>query len=216
MLIKKIAKRILPREMHRFLSEQVQPSRYRNLYKTIKEIEPRTILEVGTWNGERAAKMIRVAQKYQSEIKYYGFDLFEDLTPEKFLEERSKRPPSEREVYEFLQRTGATIKLYRGDTVQTLPRAVREISKVDFVYIDGGHSLNTIQHDWENVEKLMHTGTVVIFDDYWRNRTDAGCKSLIDSLDEEKFFVSILPDINVFKNKEFGTLEISYAKVKLR
>jgi len=54
---------------------------------------------------------------------------------------------------------------------------------------------------------------VVIFDDYWRNREDAGCKVVVDHIDENVYTVEILKEIDVFNNADFGRLEISFARV---
>lgn len=214
-IIKKIAKSVFPQTYESLRINYHEPSRYKNLYSTIKKIKPKSIVEVGTWNGKRAVKMIECAQKY-NDVTYYGFDLFEDLTQDKYIEELSKKPPTMDEVLELLNATGAVIKLYKGDTIETLKTASDQLINVDFVYIDGGHSVETIQNDWNSVEKLMHNETMVIFDDYWRNRTDGGCKTVVDAIDKKKYKVEILPEINVFDNKDFGRLDISYARVELQ
>jgi predicted O-methyltransferase YrrM len=213
--LKNIAKRLLPKKYEDIRRRLTEPSRYQNLYKTIKTIKPKTILEVGTWNGERALKMLQLANKYQPGVTYYGFDLFEDLSDEKYISELSKKPPRESEVFELLQDAKSDINLFKGDTVLTLKKASTELPKIDFIYIDGGHSVETIQSDWDNIQMLMHEKSVVIFDDYWRNRVEDGCKTVIDAIDRSKYKVEIMPEINVFDNDDFGRLEISYAKVIL-
>ena len=193
------------------------PRRYRYLFETIREVHPKSILEVGTWNGNRSLQMIKLAQTMSpgGKIVYYGFDLFEEMTDALFAHELSKRPPAEADVCEKLTASGAEIRLYKGDSKIVLPKAILEIGKVDFVFIDGGHHVETIQSDWENVAKLMHERTVVIFDDYWRNRTDAGCKAVVDAIDQDKYMVEVLPVVDSFNN-EFGRLNISFARVRLR
>ena len=64
-----------------------KPRRYKNLNQAIDQLKPKNIMEIGVWNGNQSLQMITAAQKYHSpeEINYYGFDLFEDLTLEKFL-----------------------------------------------------------------------------------------------------------------------------------
>src|SRR3989344_4901474 len=60
------------------------PKRYRYLFEAILTLRARRIMEIGTWNGRRAEKMIVAAKQHRaaSEIEYYGFDLFEQMTPE--------------------------------------------------------------------------------------------------------------------------------------
>ncbi|MFT5036476.1 MAG: hypothetical protein ACI9VM_000036 [Candidatus Azotimanducaceae bacterium] len=192
------------------------PRRYKNLFKSITHLRAQKILEVGVWNGKRAVEMIDRAKKYNSDISYYGFDLFEELTEEKHKEELSKWPPSKSEVESLLQKTGADISLFTGNTLQSLPAAISSLPKMDFIFIDGGHSNETVLSDWENVRTLMHKDTIVIFDDYWRNRVDGGSKLTVDAIDTEYYNLEILPEIDSFNNPDFGRLDISFAKVTLR
>jgi predicted O-methyltransferase YrrM len=189
--------------------------RYKQLYDTIDQIHPKKIMEIGTWNGKRAIAMIETAKKYHSkgEIHYYGFDLFEDLSNAEYKYELSKMPPSKEVVTKAISQTGANIHLYQGNTIKVLPEVVSSLPKMDFVYIDGGHSLETVENDWLNTIEVMNNETVVIFDDYWVNREDGGCKPIVDKIDRQLFHVEILPITDRFSNAEFGKLVIRFAKV---
>ena len=191
------------------------PKRYHHLVDEIRKNKVTSILEVGTWSGDRAVEMIKVAHKYapNKKIRYTGFDLFEDLTDNLYMSELSKKPPTKKKVEEKLLQTGASVELVQGNTVETLPKYVMSSSKFDFIYIDGGHNAETIQSDWQAVSELMHENSVVIFDDYWRNREDQSAKPVVDRIDTQKYNVEVLPEIDVFENHNFGRLEISFAKV---
>lgn len=191
--------------------------RYDNLFKIIQEKEYRKIMEIGTWNGDHAVEMIKSASSnfQPKEIEYYGFDLFEDATNTMLEKEFSKgASPSLSLVNSKLNRTGAKIFLYKGNTKEVLPTVVKGLPEMDFVFIDGGHSIMTIRNDWRNVQKVMGKRTIVIFDDYW-NIENAGCKRIIDGLDRRRFKVEILPPKDKFK-KEWGILEINLVKVMKR
>jgi predicted O-methyltransferase YrrM len=198
----------------RIIKKINKPRRYKNLNQTIDQLKPKNIMEIGVWNGNRSLQMITAAQKYHSpeKINYYGFDLFEDLTLEKFKEEVSKMPPLKQEVEDKLRMTKSNINLFKGDTIQSLPENIAKLPKMDFIFIDGGHSLKTITNDWYCVQQLMHNETVVIFDDYW-NRNDAGAKPIIEGIDKDRFGVEILKPQDKFK-KEWGILKINFVKVK--
>lgn len=189
------------------------PKRYHHLYDLIRALKAHSILEIGVWNGKRALEMISEAQKQSSEVSYYGFDLFENLGEEKYHNELSKRPPSEESVRTLLEKTGARIFLFKGNTLESLPGAVPSLPTMDFIFIDGGHSIETIASDWMHIQKLVGNHTIVIFDDYWHNRVDAGCKTVVDAIDRSQYRVEILPEIDVFNNADFGRLEISFAKI---
>lgn len=214
-MIKKLAKKAFPSIYNSLQKKYTEPSRYKQFYKEIHKIKPKSILEVGVWDGEVALKMIGIAKRYNT-VSYYGFDLFEDLTEEQFRQEKSRRPLTIAEIKNKLSDSNADIRLYKGNTLETLKIASQSLPKIDFIYIDGGHSLETVESDWNNCKELMHHNTVVMFDDYWQNREDGGCKPIINSIDKSKYLVEIMPALDCYDNKDFGRLEIKHAKVQLR
>lgn len=167
-------------------------NRYENLYKIIDEIKPKDILEVGTHNGIQAKKMILLAQNYQlpESISYYGFDLWEDLTPEQKEYEHCGKCIA---TYALAEKNttirGCAINLIKGNTRQTLQTFAFGNEKfVDFAFIDGGHHYKTIASDWENVRKVMKKGGVVVFDDFYtwpstqEENYDIGCNRTINDI----------------------------------
>jgi len=174
-------------------------------------------MEIGTWKGKRAKQIIGHAAQYNSvnTISYFGFDLFEKIDLNVYKLEISKMPPTEREVFDFLSTTNATIKLYAGYTQETLTDISSKLPKMDLVFIDGGHSSQTVLNDWVAVQRLMDENTVVIFDDYWHNRKD-GPKVVIDKIDKSNYKVEFLPEVDVFFNPDFGKLVISLVKVTIK
>src|SRR5512139_3481937 len=101
--------------------------RYTQLIDFCRIKAPMAILEVGTWNGERATHMLNVSPEG---CKYYGFDLFEDATPQTDYEEMNvKRHYTMELVLDRL--TGFDVQLYKGNTRETLKNFNE---KVDFVW----------------------------------------------------------------------------------
>ena len=192
--------------------------RSKALFKIIKNNKCKNIMEIGTYNGDNALRMIEKASKNvpENQIQYYGFDLFELSDDETMLEEFSPscKPPLLETVREKLGKTKAKIHLYKGYTKDVLPRVINELPKMDIVKIDGGHSVETIENDWKYVQEVMNDKTFVIFDDYW-NREDAGCKKVVESIDRARFEVNILRIQDKFK-EEWGILKINYVCVKRR
>lgn len=190
--------------------------RYKHLFELVERVKPKNIMEIGIFDGENALKIIQIAQKYhkKNQINYYGFDLFESLDKKTYEKEISKHPLSMASVYKKLKKTNSNIFLFKGNTLETLPENYKKLPKMDLIIIDGGHSLETIENDWNYSKKLIKKNTYVLFDDYW-NRTNSGCKPLLDSLDRKKYEVKILPTQDVFFKKD-GLLRINYALVKLK
>jgi len=193
-----------------------KPKRYDYLFKFIKQNKCKQIMEIGVWNGFHALQMIKAAKEASpfTRIKYFGFDLFESIDANVAKESRTKIPSSLTVIKNKLEKTGAEIKLYKGYTKDTLRVFKYLHNEIDFIFIDGGHSLDVIYGDWLNIQPLINKNTIVIFDDYW-NRIDAGCKTLIDSLDLDYWDVEILPTVDKFK-KDWGVLEIRFVKVQRR
>ena len=104
-------------------------NRYGNLLIAINETagnskgRPYRIVEIGVYSGDHAELMIQHVQKTKKGVEYYGFDLFDKLTPELLTKEKSKPkpPPPAREVMKRLRKTGATVFLMEGFTSETLP-----------------------------------------------------------------------------------------------
>ena len=121
--------------------------------------------------------MLEEALRFGS-VHYYGFDLFDSCPLEEFPKAEWKKISLEK-IRTALERTGAKVSLFKGNTRETL--ALTPLPMMDFIFIDGGHSLETIENDWNHCKKLMHPKTVLVMDDYW-NRTDAGCRPLVDDV----------------------------------
>ena len=186
----------------------VKPVRYRHLLRTIYEKRCQRIMEIGTYKGIHARHMIETANIFHpmNRITYYGFDLFESLTDEDAQKEFVKKSPTYDEIKQRLEKTGASINLYRGYTKDTLPKFLEENKnkkQIDFIFIDGGHSIETISLDWSYVEKIMNPRTVVIFDDYYSNKeakdSGFGCQSLINNLDKDVYDIEILEPMDHFE-----------------
>ena len=209
---------IFKRIIHALLGTPKAPKRYAQLFESIRNIRPKNILEIGTWTGSRALQMIETAKEFTParEIHYYGFDLFEEFTEGAMSKELSKRPPSLAEVTAKLSVTGAGIHLYKGNTQETLPKTVHSLPLMDVIFIDGGHSIKTVENDWRFTSSLVSGKGVIIFDDYWENRTEAGAKPTVDTIDRERFSVELMPVVDSVRNTEFGELIIRFAKVKKR
>lgn len=158
--------------------------------------------------------MIKAAQKYHRNITYYGFDLFEEVTESKIKEELSKTLPSISivEVEAKLKKSGAKIHLFKGSTVKTLPQTVKRLPKMDFIFIDGGRSLEIIANDWKYASRLMHKQTFVIFDDYYEDKEDTGAKPIIDKIDRQSYNVCVLQPQDLF-TKDWGELKINCVQV---
>jgi len=189
--------------------------RYGYLLLVIDRNHCRNIMEIGTWTGKRSLEMIERAKRYNDakDISFYGFDLFELLTDKLNKEEFSKKPTTMAEVEERLRKAGAQIHLYKGFTKDTLPQAVKDLPKMDLIFIDGGHKVETIQNDWKYARELMHDETVVVFDDYYHKHDNVGCKTVVEAIDPSKYNVQILKPRDRVVTPWRRILEINFVRV---
>jgi len=145
----------------------------------IRRNKCKRIMEIGVADGRNARSMIKVAIRNFSpeEVEYYGFDLFSWDGDSRMEQVRQK-----------LKDTGCKFKLFKGDSVKTLPEIVKTLLKMDLIFIDGGHSYATAQSDWENSKFLMHNNTAVFFHNY----DFSGPKRVVDSISREEYQVKII------------------------
>ena len=212
-------------------------NRYQLLLREVRRTRPCTrVVEVGTWNGARAEQLAMAALSSNAHVTYHGFDLFEMQTEEDFAEELSKRPPSEATVRERLERFAAMLaggpwrpwsrhgrgvrpwmprsfsyELHKGYTRDTMPAFADEHERsVDFVFIDGGHSIETIENDWTCAARLVRVGGTIVLDDHYQNDalTDRfGCNFLRERLRlDPAWDVDVLPVVDVVP--EMGGIQL--------
>lgn len=158
------------------------PKRYRQLADLIrhytKDTKPTVdgkktfcMAETGTWNGGRAIEMALAAFETVDYVVYNGYDLFEEATAELDAAELNSKPHNTLEAVEarlnkfaelMKEREDKSFKfsLNKGDTKHTL---FQDPCELDFAYIDGGHSDETVEHDYE----MLKATPVIVFDDYF-------------------------------------------------
>ena len=194
------------------------PSRYDWLTATIIKTRwqvdrdlPFYLMEIGTGRGINAAKMLTTACAFSSNVHYYGYDLFRELTAEEMERELSKQPDPVAVVETRLKELTPNITLFPGDTKTTLAHPYSG-GPMDLIFVDGGHSWETINSDWHNIQRYIGPSTTIIFDDYYTDvEGEVGCQRLIDSLDRSRWSVEILEP-----QETWGRLKINMVMVRLR
>ena len=170
--------------------------RYVNMPKLIRQLPPgsKTLMEIGVYHGVNGRDMIQTALETVGDVYYYGFDFFGDMTIKMAKEEFGHLPATEEVAYNRLRGPGVTVELIKGDTKDTLPEFAERGIVPDFVFIDGGHSFETVANDWKWVEKMILPRTIIVLDDYLSEskKLGWGCNRVIDSLDESIYSVEVL------------------------
>lgn len=161
------------------------------LNEHIRKNDCKRIMEIGVLDGENARTMVEVATKNVpiKEVEYYGFDFYDG--------------PNFNRVRDKLERTGCKFKLFKGDTVETLPKAAKALPKMDLIFIDGGKSYAEAKNDWECSKALMHDGTAVFIHNYYFS----GVKRMVDEIPRGEYRVEIIhphddPDTAMVKKRK--------------
>lgn len=177
------------------------------LFETLKTNKCKKIMEIGTHNGKNAVDMIKASNA----THYYGFDLFEDRTESQTAEEYSPvEIPTVKGVEEFIRaNTTAEVTLVKGNTRETLPDST--LPKMDLIYIDGGHSIETTRSDWLNAQRFIHDKTIVYFDDYNDEMPFIGSYFITKELTPDYKF-EVLPQTNYYK-RPYGRLKCQLLRV---
>jgi len=182
-------------------TQDILPSRYKQLADLVRFYKPKTILETGTWNGGRAIEMALAAFQKTDEVHYIGYDLFEDATTETDHEEFNVKPHNTLEavhkrLVEFSEHVKEkenkefTFQLTKGNVRETLLK--KDIKDVDFALIGSGNSIETVQTEYE----ILKDVPVVIGDHYFTKESEEdesmppkkyhGVKNVFDSVKTKK------------------------------
>lgn len=148
-------------------------------------MRPRVAMEVGVHKGKRAGVIAAHSGMY------YGFDLWEMGDSDLDRREYNGKGRSTRKEAEGRLK-GMNYELIQGNTLETLPEFLKRGVKVDFCFLDGGHSVETIGSDWSCVKQMMAPGGIVVLDDFYTPENSAfGCNL---ALQGESF--KLLPDMD--------------------
>ena len=188
------------------------------LLKIISEKKPKHFLEVGVFCGVTSRNVCELLNNiHNEEFTYTGFDLFgekvdqalNEVEPEYIKSQKFSNPfkhiyynfllkenlNSIESVKKFLKRYKKNITLVRGDTNKTLKQT--DLSKIDFAFIDGGHSYETTYNDLSNLYSSMkNKSKTILCDDYMDASYITGVKKSVDDFVKEKNL-----DLEIIKGK---------------
>ena len=163
---------------------------------------PKNVLEIGVFCGVTARNTCDLLEKINGkDFSYIGVDLFGSDQNEKkdeieptFLKDQKFSNPlkniyynyilrenlnSIKSVSKLLKKYSNNIKLIAGDTNKVLKEI--NLQKIDFVFLDGGHSYQTVTSDLSILyESMRGKNKVVLCDDYGQASFIQEVKNAID------------------------------------
>ena len=158
------------------------------LLRIISEKKPKHFLEIGVFCGVTSRNVCELLNNINNgDFSYIGFDLFgeksiqeyNEIEPEYIKSQKFSNPlkhiyynillrenlNSIESIKKFLNKFKNNISLVKGDTNKTLKQV--DLSKIDFAFIDGGHSYETTFNDLSSLYSSMkNRSKTIVCDDY--------------------------------------------------
>ena len=144
--------------------------------------KPKVFLEVGVFHGVTARNVCELLNSlHGNEFKYVGLDLFEQNTENKdevipstkfsnplkniyFKYIKKLNPYSLEAVKDLLKKFKNNVSLIKGNSNVILKKI--DMSKIDYVFLDGGHDYQTVKNDLNCCREVIVNGGTVLCDDY--------------------------------------------------
>tara|TARA_B100001996_G_scaffold311686_1_gene253665 strand:+ start:23 stop:649 length:627 start_codon:yes stop_codon:yes gene_type:complete len=148
----------------------------------VKNKRPKIFLEVGVFHGVTARNICELLYKiHKNDFKYIGLDLFEESEENKsevipntnfsnplkniyFRYIKKQNPYSKEAVEDLLKKFQNNVNLIKGNSNLVLKKI--DMSKVDYVFLDGGHSYETVKNDLECCLDVINSNGTILCDDY--------------------------------------------------
>ena len=172
--------------------------------------KPKNFLEVGVFQGVTSRNVCEKLNEINKEdFTFHGIDIFEDTNDKIDNQEMTtkhnrisnpfkhlifniilkKKLFSLESIHDFLKKFKKNVKLYKGFSDTELLKI--DMSKIDMVFLDGGHSYETVKNDISIILRGMKKGKIIICDDY--DQVNYGVKKAVD---EFKNQVSEIKELN--------------------
>ena len=169
------------------------------LLNQIEIYKPKNFIEVGVFQGVTSRNVCEKLYEINKEnFLFHGIDIFEDTNinidnKEMTIKHNKISNPFKHlvfniilkknlfsidSIYSFLKKFKNNVQLYKGFSETQLPKI--DMSKIDMVFLDGGHSYETVRSDLSLILKGIKKDKIIICDDY--DQVDYGVKKAVDEL----------------------------------
>ena len=167
----------------------------------VRKKKPKFFLEVGVFHGVTARNVCELLyQIHKNDFKYIGLDLFEESNENKsevipntlfsnplkriyFKYIKKQNPYSKEAVQDLLIKFKDNIDLIKGNSNSILKKI--DMSKIDYVFLDGGHAYDTVKNDLECCLEVINSNGTVLCDDYNLGGQAPEVKQAIDEFVKE-------------------------------
>ena len=150
--------------------------------KEVLNKKPKSFLEIGVFHGVTARNVCELLyQIHGNDFKYVGLDLFEKSDQNKFevIPSTNFKNPFKKFYHQYIMRQDPysieavsnllkkfkdQVHLIKGNSNQVLKKM--DMSKIDFVFLDGGHEYNTVVNDLNSCIDVLKFNGSILCDDY--------------------------------------------------
>jgi predicted O-methyltransferase YrrM len=150
--------------------------------KEVLNKKPKSFLEIGVFHGVTARNVCELLYKiHGNDFKYVGLDLFEKSDENKFevIPSTNFKNPFKKFYHQYIARQDPysieavsnllkkfknQVHLIKGNSNQVLKKM--DMSKIDFVFLDGGHQYNTVVNDLNSCIDVLKFNGSILCDDY--------------------------------------------------
>ena len=171
--------------------------------------KPKNFLEIGVFHGVTARNVCELLFKiHGNDFNYIGLDLFEESDENKdevipnttfssnpiknFYYKYIKRqnPYSIEAVKELLQKFNNNVHFIKGNSNKLLNKI--DMSKIDYVFLDGGHEYNTVLNDLGCCSEVINNDGTVLCDDYDLQQAPGVRKAVDEFIKKNNYNCSII------------------------
>ena len=170
--------------------------------------KPKNFLEIGVFHGVTARNVCELLWNiHGNDFNYVGLDLFGESTenvneiipntkfnnPLKkiYFEYILKQDPYSIEAVTYLlKKFKNNIHLIKGNSNQLLKKM--DMSKIDYVFLDGGHAYETVKNDLENCIPVINNNGTVLCDDYDLSHAPGVKKAIKEFIEIYKYKIKII------------------------
>ena len=144
--------------------------------------KPKSFLEIGVFHGVTARNVCELLhQIHGNDFNYIGLDLFDENDENKdevipntkfsnplkniyFKYIKRQDPYSIESVKDLLSKFKDNVHLIKGNSNKILKKI--DMSKIDFVFLDGGHAYDTVKNDLNCCLEVVNLNGTIFCDDY--------------------------------------------------
>jgi hypothetical protein len=170
--------------------------------------KPKKFLEIGIFQGVTARNICELLYKiHDNNFKYIGVDKFDldekinnEIIPSNNFKNPLKQfyyqyiikenPYSLKSVKNLLKKFDKNIDIFKGDSKIVLPKI--DLSEINYVFLDGGHSYDTVINDLINCKVVVENNGVVLCDDYDLSYAPGVKKAIDEFVAKEQYDIKIL------------------------